>query len=34
MASISFMGLNDDSNAVSALRKTLFVDRVGVAVPA
>ena len=34
MASISFMGLNDDSNAVSALRKTLFVDRIGSAVPA
>ena len=32
MASISFMGLNDDSNAVSALRKTLFVDRIGSAV--
>jgi hypothetical protein len=32
MASISFMGLNDDANAVPALRKTLFVDRIGSAV--
>lgn len=32
MASISFMGLNDDSNVVAGLRKTLFVDRVGSAV--
>lgn len=34
MASVSFMALSDDGNAIAALRKLLFVDRVGAAVTA
>lgn len=34
MATFEFMALSDDANAVPALRKTIFIDRVGVAVPA
>lgn len=30
MASISFSAFSDDANAIAALRKTIFVDRVGV----
>ena len=33
MATFDFMGLSDDANASAALRKTLFIDRVGTAVP-
>lgn len=32
MATFDFMGLADDGNADSTLRKTIFIDRVGVAV--
>lgn len=31
MATFDFMGLSDDSNADSTLRKTIFIDRIGVA---
>jgi len=33
MATFDFMALSDDSNAVAGLRKTLFIDRIGVALP-
>lgn len=33
MATFEFMALSDDANTVPALRRTMFIDRVGVAVP-
>jgi hypothetical protein len=33
MATITFQAFNDDTNAIAALRKTIFIDRVGVAAP-
>lgn len=33
MATFDYMALSDDSNAIAGLRKTIFIDRVGAALP-